>query len=72
MREMKEKEIKVAKFGKAYEGLKTLKMAGILNIVGTAIAGLIMLVSVIQMGGVGGKDDISSQEVASVMGNVTE
>lgn len=68
MREMKEKEIKVAKFGKAYEGLKTLKMAGILNIVGTAIAGLIVLVSVIQMGGVGGKDDISSQEVASVMG----
>ena len=52
MREMKEKEIKVAKFGKAYEGLKTLKMAGILNIVGTAIAGLIVLVSVIQMGGV--------------------
>ncbi len=68
MREMKEKEIKVAKFGKAYEGLKTLKIAGILDIVGTSIAALIVLVSVIQMGGFGSKDDISSQQVAEAMG----
>ena len=68
MLEIKEKESKVARFAKGYEGMKTLRIAGILDIVGTAIAALIVLVSVIQMGGFGGKDDISSQQVAEAMG----
>lgn len=56
------------KFANAYKGLKTLKMAEVLNIIGLSAAALIILVSIVVMGGIGSRADLSTQDVANAMG----
>lgn len=56
------------KFTNTYDGLKTLKMAEVLNVIGLSLAGLIVLISMISSGSIGSRDSIASQELAQAMG----
>ena len=49
------------KFMNAYDGLKTLNLAEILNVISVAVAGLVLLVLVVKSGSIG-DTNISSQE----------